>query len=614
MAEQKKLLISPKSNAITRAIIIVIALFCDFGFRFLPAPWGMSQDAFGVIGIFIGSLILWLTISIDWPSVLAILALALIPNFGFTNAFTSGFGNETFVFLMFTFVCTYAISKTPLIKRIAIWFVSNRLAKKSGWLFVIMFFASVTLVGMFMSPTVLFVIMLPILEQLLALAGIEKGSNNKLGKMLYIGMAFCVSISSGMTPIAHVFPVLAMNAAGLSVDYFSYMAFAVPIGIVSVILMLLMFRIFLRPNVSALKNINTDTLKKDLPPISKKEILTISIFALVIFLWVMPSICINNVILTYVLFGIIAFVALLWSVVYLAWGGVTFHNKTRAVFGLIYSVIIGTFVLSSIIFASTGTYNIFEKLNQTNYAFLILSAAMFVLIAVYKFACNIKAKKSIVVSILIMLFAGALLTLTCLFNSQTIVALEFIKSCKTAMPPIVGTVLLCITYVDGEPLVKIQDAFKNGIPWSSLLMCAGTLALGAALTNNAIGLKAFLQTNLTTALGGVPELALLSIFVVWALVQTNLSSNMVTATLVATVAASVIGGVSTTLVLPAVASIIGMLASYAFATPPSMPHIAITASSGYADTKDVFIWGLIMMILVGVFVIFVGYPLAGLVL
>ena len=614
MPEKKKLNISPKSNAITRAVTIVIALFCDFGFRFLPAPWGMSQDAFAVIGIFIGSLILWMTISIDWPSVLAILALALIPNFGFNSAFTSSFGSETFVFLMFTFVCTYAISKTPIIKRIAIWFVSNKLAKKSGWLFVIMFFTAVTFVGMFMSPTVLFVVMIPILEQILELAKVEKGTNNRLGKVLYIGMAFCVSISSGMTPIAHVFPVLAMNAAGLSVDYFSYMAFAVPIGIVSVILMIIVFRIFLRPDVSGLKNVNTESLKKDLPPISKTEIITISIFAFVIFLWIMPSICMSNQILTYVLFGMFAFVALLWSIVGLAIGGVAKHNTLKAVFGVIYSVLIGTFVICSIIFASNGIYNIFEQLNQTNHAFLILISALLSLIGLNSFAAAIQKRQNRLLASLFAIITVAVVILTCLFTTEANVVIEFIKSCKTAMPPILGTVLLCIVYIDGKPLVNIQDAFKNGIPWSSLLMCAGTLALGAALTSNAIGLKAFLQTNLTNILAGVPELALLSIFVVWALVQTNLSSNMVTATLVATVAASVLGSVSTTLVLPAVAAIIGMLASYAFATPPSMPHIAITASSGYADTKDVFVWGLIMMILVGLLTIFAGYPFAAIIL
>ena len=610
-----KISISPKKNPITKAIIILIALFCDFGFRFLPAPWGMSQDAFGVIGVFVGSLLLWMTISIDWPSVLCILALALIPNFGFSTAFTSSFGNETFVFLMFTFVCTYAISKTPFIKRIAVWFVSNRLAKKSGWLFIIMFFASVTLVGMFMSPTVLFVIMVPILEQILSIAKIEKNSGNKLAKVLYIGMAFCVSISSGMTPIAHVFPILAMNAAGLSIDYFSYMAFAVPVGIISIVLMLIVFRIFLRPDTSQLKNLDTTSLKQDLPAVSKNEIFTISVFMLMVFLWIMPSICMDNLILTYVLFGMFALIAFCWSLSILLNAAEKKHKIIDSIFGTTYSIVIGLFIVVSIIFKLTNIFDVFSALNSTKCSFLILFMSLFALISIKSFIISLSEKRNILFKLSVFVVAVSLTILICLFNKETLIVIDFIKNCKTAFPPIVGTILLCIICVDGKSLVNIGDAFKNGIPWSSLLMCAGTLALGAALTSNAIGLKAFLETNLTNALGGIPDLLLITIFVIWALIQTNLSSNMVTATLVATVANTVVLSLSsTTICLPAIVAIIGMLASYAFATPPSMPHIAITASSGYADTKEVFTFGTILMILVGVIAIFAGYPLAKIIL
>ena len=184
---------------------------------------------------------------------------------------------------------------------------------------------------------------------------------------------------------------------------------------------------------------------------------------------------------------------------------------------------------------------------------------------------------------------SAVIALMILFNSQTLSVMQFISNLKTAMPPILGTVLLCMIRIKNEPLLNIQDTFKNGIPWSSLMMCAGTLTLGAAMTNNAIGLKTFLETNLTAALGGTSQIILLIVFVVWALIQTNLSSNMVTATLVSTVANTLLLSISTTLSIPAVIAIIGMLSAYAFATPPSMPHIAITSSSGYANTKDTFV-------------------------
>lgn len=611
MTEKKKFNFNIKQNTVLRTIVIAIALFFDFGLRFLPAPSGMSQDAFGVIGVFVGSILLWMTISIDWPSVFCIFALALLPNFGFATAFTSSFGSETFVFLMFTFACTYALSKTAIIKRIAVWFISNKLAKKSGWAFVIMFLLSVTLVGMFMSPTVLFVILIPILEQIFELAGIQKGE--KVGKLLYVGLAFCVSISSGMTPIAHVFPVLALKTAGLTIDYFKYMAFAVPVGLICIALMLLAFRIFLKPDVSKLKGVDVSEIKNSLPKIDAREICIVSIFAMVVFLWIAPSICMKNIILTSILTGLMIGYLLFNSISKIVKGKHE-NNKTSFVFGIVLLCLIICALLASLVLAVTNVYNIYWQLDQTNISFLILLGILFLIICTYALIKAIQNKKLIWLYSILVALLVTVCTLMILFNAKTLSVMQFISNLKTAMPPILGTVLLCMIQIKKEPLLNIQDTFKNGIPWSSLLMCAGTLTLGAAMTNNAIGLKTFLETNLTTALGGTSQIILLIVFVIWALIQTNLSSNMVTATLVSTVANTLLLSISTTLSIPAVISIIGMLSAYAFATPPSMPHIAITASSGYANTKDTFVYGLILMLISAIISLVVAYPLASLIL
>lgn len=600
-----------KENNILRIIIIAIALFFDFGFRFLPAPSGMSQDAFGVIGIFIGSLILWLTISIDWPSILCILALALLPNFGFTNAFTSSFGSETFVFLMFTFVCTYALSKTNLIKRITIWFMNTKLAKKSGWMFITMFLLSALVIGMFMSPTVLFVVLIPILEQIFEISGIQKG--DKVGKLLYVGMAFAVSISSGMTPIAHVFPILALKTAGLTIDYLSYMAFAIPVGLIVFGLMLLMFRLLLKPDVSKLQNLDTTEIKNQLPPMDLREKLILSIFIFVLFLWIVPSICIDNLVFTIILFTISIFALALFGTE-LTINGRKKDNKSKLdfTFGILYITLSILIAGITLILQFTRTFSIIENLNNTGISFLILLSILLLLLMIYKLCKNIKLKKNYIKFIIFSVFLAIFTEFLIIFPNLATEALLFISNCKTAMPPIVGTILLCMIRVKNQPLITIQDAFKNGIPWSSLMMCAGTLTLGAALTNNSIGLKTWLETNLSSALGGMPQIILLIIFVVWALIQTNLSSNMVTATLVSAVANSLLLGISSTLVIPCVISIIGMLSAFAFATPPSMPHIAITTSSGYANTKDALKYGMILMLISAIISLLIGYPLGAL--
>ena len=474
-----------KDNKIFRWIVIPICIALCMFTRFIPSFGGLSQDAIGVLGIFLGSIILWLTIGIDWPSLITIFSLGFLTNMGFSKALSNSFGNATFVFLLFTFICTYALSKTSLIKRIAIAFVNNKLAKKSGKGFVCLFLLAVLILGLFISPSVLFVIILPILDEIFELAKIEKG--DKVAKVLLMGLGFTVSISSGMTPIAHVFPVLAMNAAGVEVSAAVYMGFAIPAGLLLFGLMLLIFLFIVRPDVSKLKDVDVSSIQKDLPPIDKKDIITVIIFGVVILLWVIPSF---------------------------------FKN------------------------ASPDFYN---AINQYG----------------------------------------------------------------TAMPPLLGTILLCVIRVKDKPLVEPIDALKNGVPWAALLMCAATLVLGVAMTDNNIGLSAWLQERLGGSLKGLPAFLLLFIFALWAALQTNVSSNMVTATLVATVAAAIIRSTGVGLNVAAVACIIGMLASFAFATPPSMPHIAIVAGSDYCSTKDVLIYGSLLM-LASVLVALAAYPLANL--
>ena len=477
-----------KDNIIFRSIIIPICIALCLFFRFIPAPSGLTQDAMGVIGIFLGSLILWLTIGIDWPSLLCIFSIALLDSFNAKTVFAGSFGNEAFIFLLFTFICTYSLSKTPLIKRVAIWFTTNRLAKKGGWWLACMFWTSVLLLGLFISPSVLFVVVLPILNEILEVAHIEKG--DKVGKMLIMGLGFTVSISSGMTPIAHVFPILAMNAANISIGYVQYMAFAIPVGIISFLAMILMFRLILRPDMSKLKDVDISQIKQSIPPFSKKEIISLIVFSFVLLLWIVPS----------------------------------------------------------------------------------------------------------------------------LFKNACPQFYQFFNQYGTAMPAILGTLILCIIRVDGKALIDVGDAFKNGIPWASLIMCASTLILGSAMTNDSVGLKSFLQNSLSGSLASVPAIILLIIFGIWAMLQTNVSSNMVTATLVSAVASSVIASTGVALNLNAVVCIIGCLSCYAFATPPSMPHIAIVAGSEYCDTKSVLTYGSILMTVSLIIALCVGYPLATLVM
>lgn len=470
-----------------RTISIVAALLCMALFRFIPAPAGMTASAMQVLGIFVGALILWMTISIDWPSMLVLAALVTVPELSMNSVLASSLGNSTVAFLMFTFMCTYALSKTAFVRRCAVLFICSPLARKSPWGFLVLYCASILVIGLVMSPAVLFVIYLPILQAICSELKLQQG--DKLASALMLGQLFSSAISCGMTPIAHVFPIMALGfyqtATGSTIGYADYMAMAVPVGLVCFVLMLLVFRFILRPDMSRVKDLNFDALKSSVPASTPRENLILIIFFVVVAMWILPE-----------------FIAP---------------------------------VLPGI--------------------------------------------------------AG------------------FLDTQGTAFPPLVGAVALCIISIDGKPLMNFKEAMQKGVEWGSVIMAGATLALGTAMTNEDIGLTAFMSSSIAPVLNNMAPWMLVLVFAIWTAVMTNVASNMVTVTVVCAVALPLCIASGGTLSTPAIAVIIGMLASYAFVTPPAHPNVPLAIGSGWVKTNEVVAYGAILMVISIVAAAAIGYPI-----
>ncbi|PKK40615.1 hypothetical protein ABB02_00149 [Clostridiaceae bacterium JG1575] len=479
-------MIEMKKGQTKRALLLLVSFLLLVGLPMLSPPAGMTLAGWRVVGIFFGVLLLWLFEAIDWPSFLALAALSFVPGLKINGIFASSFGNPIFAFLLFTFLCTYELSKTTFIRRVAVFFVDNPLARRSPWHFTVLFFASILFLGLFISPTVLFVIYLPILEEIYELLGLKKGDS--AASMLMMGLVFLCGISSGMTPIAHVFPLISMGIyremTGGGLDYGGYMLTAIPVGLAVFGAMLLMFRFVLRANLSGMASLDAAALRQGIPPVAPREKKVLWVFSLVVLLWVLPSL-----------------VEGLWP----------------------------------------------------------------------QFA-------------------------------------RWINGYGIAMPPLLGVVALSVLTEKGTPILNFKEAMTRGVPWASLIICGAALALGAAMTHEAVGLKDFLAKALGPFAGSLAPVVVLLFFFAWTALQTNLSSNIVTGTLVSTVAIPIL------LTMPSIhagaaAALIGMLSAYAFATPPAMPSVAIAGGSGWTSAKSLLGYGMLLMAISVAAALFIGYPL-----
>lgn len=174
---------------------------------------------------------LWLTHSIEMGSIVALSALCFVPGITMSAVIAGAFGTTTIWFLIFSMVLTYALSSSGVLRRIAIYFIDNPIAKKNSYLFMGCYFLAILFLGSFMSPTVTFILFFGLVKEIYSLLQLNPG--DKIARNMMVGTGFFASISCAMTPIAHTFPLMALGyyeaSTGMAISYFAFMQYSIPI-------------------------------------------------------------------------------------------------------------------------------------------------------------------------------------------------------------------------------------------------------------------------------------------------------------------------------------------------------------------------------------------------
>ncbi len=270
---------------------LILGLLLFFLPRVAPGLFGLSNDAVRVLGIFLGSVVLWLFVDITWPSVLTLLALSLLPGVGTNAVIAASFGNATIWFLIFSFLMTFALSETGFLRRLALVFINSGFARRGAWAFAFMFLLAVLTLGSFIAPTVTFLLYFALHKEVGQALGLKPGST--LARVLMIGNACVTSISCAMTPIAHTFPLMALGfhekATGEVISYLSYLKIGLPVGI---LLFLMCFGILYLGFSRKMAREQVDIKTISLPPASRftaGEVFSALVFFVVILIWLLSG-------------------------------------------------------------------------------------------------------------------------------------------------------------------------------------------------------------------------------------------------------------------------------------------------------------------------------------
>ena len=140
--------------------IIGLAIMVFFGM--IPAPAPITQVGMVVLGQFIGLIFLWTLVDMVWPTFAAIVLFGTVATQVYPNSFAlasiyeagmQSIGNWCVIIVIALLIFCEVLSETGIIRRIALWFLTRKIAKKSPWGFTFMFLLAGFVVGMFMDCT-----------------------------------------------------------------------------------------------------------------------------------------------------------------------------------------------------------------------------------------------------------------------------------------------------------------------------------------------------------------------------------------------------------------------------------------------------------------------------
>ncbi len=177
-----------------------------------------------------------------------------------------------------------------------------------------------------------------------------------------------------------------------------------------------------------------------------------------------------------------------------------------------------------------------------------------------------------------------------------------------AIPPLIGAGLLCVIRVKNQPLMTFQQ-WMVGVPWGTVALIAAILVMRDIIGSPETGIPQMLTSIFQPIATSAPFFVYRLIGQLWVSTQTNIMSNLVSASLVyrAMVPAAIAAGVGNPVAL-GFAIFAGARAG--FALPSATTNTALVTGSGWVPVGFMARHGFTVTIGIILLCICVVYPLA----
>lgn len=240
----------------------ILVLFFMFGFRFLSPIGGLNEISMQVIGVFVGVIYGWITLSIGWPSILGLVAFGLTDYVSMSDLLVSAFASQTVVMIMGLLLLAAFIQQAGLTTIIVDFLLSRKSAKGRPYVVLFYFLLAGFIAAILSQPLAVLVIFLELFLEIMHKTGIKPYS--RAVPTFFVGSAFAIVIGDISLPFKGC-AILGIGAyssiTGENLDFLRYTLFMMPMCLLTIVAYVLFCKFILRINLSGLEDYVHDTSK-----------------------------------------------------------------------------------------------------------------------------------------------------------------------------------------------------------------------------------------------------------------------------------------------------------------------------------------------------------------
>lgn len=290
---------STKNSHISfKAINSVIGVAIMLLFPRLPialpevTPVGME-----ILGIFIGTLYLWTTVDPVWASLFSIFMVGASSYGPMGQVLQSAFGAPVVVQMFFLMIVMNCLVYNKLTAYIGRFFLTLKINSGRPWVFTGMLMLGSLLMSAFIGPFSPIFLFWPVLYDIFHDIGMKKGDTYPT--IMIILIAFGAMLGFPVPPYSGNSLALLSNFSTITenmgnkvvLNNAAYLLFALAYAVIATVVIVLFCKYVLRPDVSKLKNLDVENLKKNpLPPLTNNQKFMAVTFFLYILSMLLPSI------------------------------------------------------------------------------------------------------------------------------------------------------------------------------------------------------------------------------------------------------------------------------------------------------------------------------------